>query len=94
MSKTKAMIPKRARRAGRDDGIEVNLTVRYRFGDTEDDRITMIDQRRVPMVNSVFDNRDRIIRQFAKLMILAGLKSPRVVRELSPFGVLKRRVQR
>lgn len=91
MGKSKSSVAKSAGRSARDAGLTVNLTVRYRFGDDADDRITVIDQRPVPMVNSVFDNRDRIIRQFAKLMIVAGLKSPRVMRELSPWAALTRR---
>lgn len=69
------------------------LTVRFRFGEAADDRITMIDARKVPMVDSVFDNRDRILRQFLKLLVLGGIKSPRVMRELNPLSGRKRRAK-
>lgn len=73
--------------------MDVYLTVRFRFGESPDDCITMIEQRKVPMVNSVFDNRDRIIRQFVKLLVLGSVKSPRVLRELSPLRAVKRRLK-
>ena len=65
--------------------------MRLRFGDAEDDRITMIERQKVPMVHSVFENRDRIVRQFVKLLVLGGVRSPRVVRELNPLAIRKRR---
>lgn len=71
--------------------LEVDLTVTFRFGDEAEDRITPIDRRRVPMVNSVFQNRDRILRAFVSLMFQAGLSSPKVVGQLLPTGSGKRR---
>lgn len=71
--------------------LEVDLTVAFRFGDDPGDRITPIDGRRVPMVNSVFQNRDRILRAFVGLMFKAGLSSPKVVGHLLPAAGKRRR---
>jgi len=87
----KSIIPKGRTRQAAEAPLEVFLTVRARFGPAEDDHITMIERRRVPMVNSVFENRDRILRQFVKLLVVGGFKSPRVVSELNPLTRRKRR---
>lgn len=62
------------------------MTVDFRFGEAQDDRVRMLDHRRVPMVDSVFANRDRILRSFVQLMIHGGMKSPAVMRELLPLA--------
>lgn len=87
----KTIIPKGRARQAEQAPLAVFLTVRLRFGDAEDDRITMIERQKVPMVHSVFENRDRIVRQFVKLLVLGGVRSPRVVRELNPLAIRKRR---
>lgn len=71
--------------------IEVQLTVGFRFGDEHGDHVTMIEDRRIPMVNSVFHSRDVIVSQFAKLMLKAGMAQPKVLRELLPALKLLRR---
>ena len=53
--------------------LDVELTLSFRFGDEADDKITMIDNRRIPMVGSVFEKRDLLIRNFVKLMVKAGV---------------------
>ncbi len=75
----------------RNEPLEVDLTVRFRFGDEPEDTVTPVDQRRVPMVNSVFKNRDRILRAFVALMFKAGLSSPKVVGQLLPSTTKRRR---
>ncbi|MES0874209.1 hypothetical protein [Sinimarinibacterium thermocellulolyticum] len=81
----------RSRSAKQQDPLEVDLTVSLRFGDETDERITPINRQRIPMVNSVFQNRDRILRTFVTLMFRAGLSSPKVVGHLIPSGARKRR---
>tara|TARA_R110000787_G_scaffold13918_28_gene43304 strand:+ start:2659 stop:2931 length:273 start_codon:yes stop_codon:yes gene_type:complete len=73
--------------------LDVELTLSFRFGDEADDKITMIDNRRIPMVGSVFEKRDLLIRNFVKLMVKAGVSQPKVVRELLPAVRLLRRKQ-
>lgn len=56
--------------------LEVSLTFKVNFGDSPADQLTLVDERRVPLVGSVFDNRDRIAREFLRLLVKAGLASP------------------
>jgi hypothetical protein len=71
--------------------LDVQLTLRMNFGEVPDDAITVIDDRRVPMVGSVFEYRDRIVRAFAMLLVKTGMAQPRVARELFPLFKLLRR---
>ena len=81
---------KRKRR--RAEPLDVHLTLRMNFGETPTDAVTVIDNRRVPMVGSVFEYRDRIVRGFAMLLVKTGLAQPRVARELFPlFKLLRQR---
>lgn len=82
---------KSARRAHRGEPMDVQLTLRFRFGDEPDDTVTMLDNRNIPMVGSVFDSRDAILRQFARLLLKASLSQPKVLRELIPAVKLLRR---
>lgn len=62
--------------------MEVVLTLKMNFGDRPDDALTLIQNRRVPLVGSVFDNRDRLLREFLRLLLKASAKQPRVMRGL------------
>ena len=64
--------------------LEVRLSLKVRFGEGTSETVTMIDDRRVPMVSSVFDNRDRILRAFTMLLLRASLSQPKVMREILP----------
>lgn len=77
-------------RLRKGDPLEVELTVSFRFGDEPDDLVTPIRERNVPMVDSVFKNRDRIIRGFIKLLFKTGLSSPKVVGHIVPLGSRRR----
>ncbi|WP_028079419.1 hypothetical protein [Solimonas soli] len=78
---------RRARRRAKDP-LDVQLTVRFKFGTEADDQVTVINNRRVPMVGSVISNRDRIVKGFVNLLIRTALKQPRVARELFPLLTL------
>lgn len=80
----------RAQRLRKGDPLEVELTVSFRFGDEPGDRVTPIRERQVPMVDSVFKNRDRIIRGFVKLLFKTGLTTPKVVGHIVPLGSRRR----
>jgi hypothetical protein len=80
---------KRGRRNA--EPLDVELTVRMNFGDTPDDAVTVIDNRKIPMVNSVFHYRDKIVRGFAMLLVKTGLAQPKVASELLPLLKLLRR---
>lgn len=62
--------------------LDVSLTVRFNYGETPDEAITVIDDRRIPMVGSVFANRDRIIRGFVALLLKTGLREPKVAQKI------------
>jgi len=71
--------------------LEVRLTLSYKFGDEADDSVTIMNNRAVPMVNSVFDNRDRILRGLVVTLLKAGASQPKVMREVFPaIKVLKK----
>ena len=74
---------RRGRRRARDP-LDVQLTVRFKFGAEAEDQVTVINNRSVPMVGSVIANRDRILKGFVNLLIRTALKQPRVARELAP----------
>lgn len=73
--------------------LDVRLTFKVNFGETPADAVTVMNDRRVPMVNSVFDNRDRIIRSFAMTLLRVGLAQPKVVREVFPTLKLLRKLK-
>jgi hypothetical protein len=76
---------RRERRRKQREPLEVRLTMRFNFGDSPEDSVTVMDDRRVPMVGSVFESRDRIIRGFTVLLLKAGAAQPKVARELVPL---------
>lgn len=83
--KPKGILAKaRERRRREQEPLEVRLTMRFNFGDTPDEAVTVMNDRRVPMVGSVFDSRDRILRSFATLLVRTGMSQPKVAKELLP----------
>jgi hypothetical protein len=81
----KSIIPGRRRRRGEpEEPLEIQLTVAFRFGDQPNDRVVVIDDRRIPMVDSVFDRRDTIVRNFVRLLLKASVTQPKVLAEIVP----------
>lgn len=80
------MLSKRERKARDEDAepLEVDLTLSFRFGDAPEDKVTVIDNRRVPMVGSVFDAREVLMRQFVRLLAKAAISQPKVLGEIVP----------
>ncbi|TAM09548.1 MAG: hypothetical protein EPN72_01765 [Nevskiaceae bacterium] len=74
-----------SRRRRQREPLDVQLTVDVIFGDAPEERVRMIDGRHVPMVNSIFEKRDTVMRQFAMLMLHAGVSQPKVMAELVPM---------
>ena len=62
--------------------LDVILTLKINFGDSPGDALTLIEERKVPLVGSVFDNRDRIAREFLRLLLKAGARQPQVLRAM------------
>ena len=66
----------------RKQPLDVILTLKINFGDHPNDAVTLLEERRVPLVGSVFENRDRIAREFLRLLLKAGASRPRVIRNM------------
>ncbi len=84
----------KAERLKKGEPLEVELSVSFKFGEQPDDLITPIRERKVPMVDSVFKNRDRIMRQFAALLFKTGMSSPKVVGRVLPVPSPLRRTNK
>ena len=69
-------------RQRRKEPLDVVLTLKLNFGDSPGDALTLIEERRVPLVGSVFENRDRIAREFLRLLLKASSRQPRVLKTL------------
>lgn len=74
--------------------LDVRLTFKINFGESPADAVTVMHERRVPMVNSVFEHRDRIVRTFAMSLVRVGLAQPKVVREVFPAMKLLRKLKK
>jgi hypothetical protein len=84
--KPKGILAKaRERRRRAQEPLEVRMTMRFNFGERPEDAVTVMDDRRIPMVGSVFDSRDRILRGFAALLVRASVSQPKVAKELFPI---------
>lgn len=88
-------ILKKPRRPGEPDPLEVRLSLRFCFGDKPGETVCVMQDRRVPMVDSVLKSRDRILSSFTTLLLRASLAQPKLARELAPLlsalGVTRRR---
>ncbi len=73
--------------------LDVRLTFKINFGESPADAVTVMHERQVPMVNSVFEHRDRIIRTFAMSLLRVGMAQPKVVREVFPAMKLLRKLK-
>lgn len=89
-----AKAPAEPRKKRQREPLDVRLTFKINYGDTPEDSVTVMNERRVPMVNSVFEHRDRIVRTFAMSLLRVGLAQPKVVREVFPPVRLLRKITR
>lgn len=85
---------KRTKDRDKDEPLDVELTVAFRFGDEPGDKVTVIENRHIPMVGSVFDSRDALVKGFVKLLLKAGLTQPKVLSEVLPAVKLLQRRKR
>ncbi len=81
---------KRDARLRKGDPLQVELTVSFKFGDEPGDVKTPIRERQVPMVDSVFKSRDRIIKTFVGLLVKTGLSTPKVAAQIWPIARIRR----
>ncbi len=73
-----------ASRRRRRPPLEVRLTVVVAFGPEDDDRVTVIEDRRIWMVGSIFQYRDRAARLALATLIRAALMQPKVAAKIMP----------
>lgn len=85
------MMSKGQRRLRRTKPLDVQLTLRMNLGKLPGDAVTLLDDRRVPLVGSVFENRDRIAREFLRLLAAVAVRRPGTVGEMFPLPFLRRR---
>lgn len=88
--------PKRGRRR---EPLEIELNLVVKTGDDPEDCVTILNQRTVPMIGSIFKYRDRITRFSLRMVWQVVAKSPAAYREVVPglfqsLGVLRRSVRR
>jgi len=83
--KRPGIISKALGRAGqrRKEPMDVILTLKVNFGESPGDALTLLEEQKVPLVGSVFENRDRIAREFLRLLLRATSRQPRVLRTLT-----------
>ncbi len=63
----------------------MRMTMRFKFGEAPEEAVTVMNDRRIPMVGSVFESRDRILRAFTGILLRTGLAQPKVAKELFPL---------
>ncbi len=56
IAKTSAAERRRERRKRREEPLDVELTVKFNFGYSPEDSVTVMKERRIPKVDSVFKN--------------------------------------
>lgn len=76
--------------------LDVRLTMRVRFGESEDEQVTVVDDRRLKLIGSAFQYRDRAVNFLVYEVLRAGARQPKVYGSLAPAaaGLLKNFTQR
>lgn len=71
--------------------LDVRLTMRVRFGDQTDEQVTVLKDRRLKLVGSAFQYRDRAINFLVYEVLRAGARQPKVYGGLAPAaaGMMK-----
>lgn len=68
----------RAQRTQRKaEPLQVRLTVDLRFGLAPEQKVSLLQDRPVPLAGSIFDHRDAVLRGLARLLMKASRKLPR-----------------
>lgn len=67
------------------DPLQVNLSFTVRTGDTPEQTHELLDNHSVPMVNSVFQYRERMAGFLAMSLVRVALRQPDMVRTLLPL---------
>lgn len=64
--------------------LDVRLTMRVRFGEQEDEKVTVVNNRRLKLIGSAFQYRDRAINFMVYEVLRAGARQPKVYGSLAP----------
>lgn len=64
--------------------LDVRLTMRVRFGKEPDEQVTVVDDRRLKLIGSAFQYRDRAINFLVYEVLRAGARQPKVYGGLAP----------
>lgn len=79
---TRSSSKRRSRRE--PDPLKLKLTVAVRFGEEEEDRVVLVDDREVFMFGSIFRYRDLIARYTVTGLFRAAMLQPKVAAKLFP----------
>jgi hypothetical protein len=71
--------------------LDIRLTMRVRFGAEPDEQVTVVNDRRLKLVGSAFQYRDRAINFLVYEVLRAGARQPKVYGGLAPAaaGMMK-----
>jgi hypothetical protein len=71
--------------------VDIRLTMRVKFGQAPEDTVVVVDNRRLKLVGSAFQYRDRAINYFVYQVLRAGSRKPRIYGRFAPAaaGVMK-----
>lgn len=64
--------------------LDIHLTMRVRFGERPGDQVTVVENRKLKMIGSVFQYRDQAMNFLVYQMLRAGVRQPRVYGEMAP----------
>ena len=76
--------PRRRKLGEEREPLQVNLSVAVRFGEEEDDRVVLMEDREIKMVGSIFRYRDKISKFMVTGLFRAAMLQPKVAAKLFP----------
>lgn len=76
--------------------LDIRMTMRVRFGQEPDEEVTVVNDRRLKLVGSVFKYRDKAINFMVYEVLRAGARQPKVYGGMAPaaLGMMKSFTQR
>lgn len=73
------------RKSRNEEPLEIYVSFTVRTGKAADEKFQLLDHQRVPMVGTVFDNRDRALRFLAVSLVKVAAMQTNVMRTLLPL---------
>ena len=79
------------RRRREKQPLDIRLTMRVKFGKEPDEQVTVVNNRQLKLVGSVFKYRDRAINFLVYEVLRAGARQPKVYGGLAPaaMGIMR-----